>query len=156
MALRDTKGALYCVPYSAIPKVVNFSRDWGIMKLRFNLPFGTDVEKVRKIFKKIGQEMIDNPDLKDGFIEPFKSQGVRDIKDGYIVIGGKFMHKPGAQYTIRKEIFRLIQRDFDANGIKFFRPEVSVHSEYGTQAQQQEAGAAARLLSSRAADAADA
>jgi small-conductance mechanosensitive channel len=145
MMLRDSKGPVYCVPYSAIPKVTNYARDWGIMKLKFNLVFGTDVEKVRKIFKKIGQEMMDNPALKDGFIEPFKSQGVRDIKDGYIIIGAKFMHKPGTQFTIRKEIFRLVQRDFDANGIKFYRSTVRVTSDSEIPEGQADGGAAAAV-----------
>lgn len=152
MMLRDSKGPLYCVPYSAIPKVTNFARDWGIMKLKFNVVFGTDVEKVRKLFKKIGQEMMDNPDLKDGFIEPFKSQGVRDIKDGYIIIGAKFMHKPGAQFTIRKEIFRLVQRDFDLNGIKFYRSEVRVVSQPEVTDPSTDGGAAAAALAARAAE----
>lgn len=152
MQLRDAKGPLFCVPYSEIPKVKNSSRDWGIMKIPFSLDYGTDVEKVRKILKKIGLEMLENPALKDGFIEPFKSQGVREIKDGYVVIGSKFTHKPGAQFMIRKEIYRLVQRDFELNGIKFYRPEVRVLAEPGAAGQNAPAVAAATLLASKAAE----
>jgi small-conductance mechanosensitive channel len=114
------------VPYSGIDKVTNFGRDWGIMKLRFTVPFGTDTEKGRKIFKKIGQEMMDNPELAPGFIEPFKGQGVAEFTDYGIVVRGKFMHKPGAQFGIRKQIFKRVQEEFAANGIEFARREVKV------------------------------
>ena len=52
--LRDAKGPVLIIPYSNIKTVTNFGRDWGIMKLKFTVPFDTDIEKVRKIFKKIG------------------------------------------------------------------------------------------------------
>lgn len=150
MQLRESKGAIYCVPYSTIPRVTNFGRDWGIMKLKFTFPFGTNVDQIRKIFKKIGQEMMDNPDLKEGFIEPFKSQGVREITDAGVVIGCKFMFKPGTQFTIRKEIYRLIQRDLDAAGIKFARPEVHVIADGGAGDKETLAAAAGRLIASKA------
>ncbi len=112
--LRDSKGPVLIIPYSDIDKVTNFGRDWGIMKLRFTVPFGTDTEKVRKIFKKIGQEMMENPELAPGFIEPFKGQGVAEFTDYGIVVRGKFMHKPGAQFGIRKQIFKRVQEEFAA------------------------------------------
>jgi small-conductance mechanosensitive channel len=124
--LRDSKGPVLIIPYSGIDKVTNFGRDWGIMKLRFTVPFGTDTEKVRKIFKKIGQEMMENPELAPGFIEPFKGQGVAEFTDYGIVVRGKFMHKPGAQFGIRKQIFKRVQEEFAANGIEFARREVKV------------------------------
>jgi moderate conductance mechanosensitive channel len=124
--LRDDNGPLYCIPYSEMKRVTNFGRDWGIMKLKFTVPFDTDPEKVRKIFKKIGQEMLDNPELADGFIEPFKSQGVKDFNDTGMVVRGKFKFRPGTQFPIRKEIYRRVQQEFAAQGIEFARKEVRV------------------------------
>ncbi len=124
--LRDSKGPVLIIPYSNIRTVTNFGRDWGIMKLKFTVPFDTDLEKVRKIFKKIGQEMMDNPALAPGFIEPFKSQGVGEFNEYGIVVRGKFVHKPGTQFGIRKEIFKRVQEEFAANGIQFARREVRV------------------------------
>lgn len=126
MQLRHARGALYCVPYSSISSITNFGREWGIMKLRFTVPFGTDVEKVRKIFKRIGQEMMANPELAPGFLEPFKSQGVREINETGIVIAGKFTFRPGAQFLIRREVFKRVQEEFDKAGITFARQEVRV------------------------------
>ena len=124
--LRHHRGAVHTVPYGEIPKVTNHSRDWAIMKLRFTVPFGTDTEKVRKIFKRIGQEMLDSEEFGDDFLQPFKSQGVLEFDDVGIVLRGKFMAKPGKQFTLRKEIFKRVQQNFEENGIEFARKEVRV------------------------------
>jgi small-conductance mechanosensitive channel len=96
------------------------------MKLRFTVPFDTDLEKVRKIFKKVGQQINENPEYAANLIEPFKSQGAGDVTDVGIVVRGKFTAKPGTQFPIRKEIYSRIQKAFKENGIEFARREVRV------------------------------
>ena len=126
LQLRHPNGPVHIVPYGEIPKLTNHSRDYVIMKLRFTVPFETDLEKVRKLFKKIGQQMMENPALAENFIEPFKSQGVAEVNDVGIVLRGKFKTKPGAQWAIRKEVYSRVQRAFEENGIEFARKEVRV------------------------------
>ncbi len=127
LQLRHHNGPVHIVPYGEIPKLTNHSRDYVIMKLRFTVPFNTDIEKVRKLFKKIGKEMMENSDLAKNFIEPFKSQGVVDVNDVGIVLRGKFKTKPGAQWVIRKEVYTRVQKAFEENDIDFARKEVRVH-----------------------------
>ncbi|MEO1733154.1 MAG: mechanosensitive ion channel family protein, partial [Pseudomonadota bacterium] len=126
MQLRHHRGAVHTIPYGEIPQLTNYSRDWVIMKLKFTVPFDTDPNKVKKIFKKIGAEMRDDEMFKNDFIEPFKSQGVFEFDDVGIVMRGKFMARPGTQFTIRKEIYNRIKREFDEAGIDFARREVRV------------------------------
>jgi len=64
------------------------------------------------VFKKIGAEMMEDPLHKDGFLEPFKSQGVFEFNDVGMVMRGKFMAKPGSQFTIRKEIYNRVKKEF--------------------------------------------
>jgi len=126
LQLRHHKGPVHTIPYGEIPKITNFSRDWVIMKLRFTVPFGTDPNRVKKIFKKIGQEMLELEEFKDDFLQPFKSQGVLEVDDVGMVIRGKFMCKPGTQFMIRKEIFNRVNAAFEENGLEFARREVRV------------------------------
>lgn len=93
--------------------------------MRFTVPFDTDINKIKKIFKKIGAEIMSEPYAGD-LIQPFKSQGVASVDDVGIVVRGKFMAKPGKQWVIRKDIYSRIQREFAANGIEFARREVRV------------------------------
>lgn len=126
MQLRHHRGNVHTIPYGSVEKVTNFSRDWVIMKLMFTVPFDTDPNKVKKIFKKIGAEMLADPLFENDFLEPFKSQGVLQFDDVGIVMRGKFMAKPGTQFTIRKEIYNRVRKEFAENGIEFARREVRV------------------------------
>ncbi len=149
MQLRHHRGNVHTIPYGSVEKVTNFSRDWVIMKLMFTVPFDTDPNKVKKIFKKIGAEMLEDPVFGDDFLEPFKSQGVLQFDDVGIVMRGKFMAKPGTQFTIRKEIYNRVRNEFAAAGIEFARREVRVaipgleHEEDLTDEQKSAVGAAA-------------
>lgn len=124
--LRHHRGALHTVPYGEVTHLTNHSRDWAIMKLRFRVPFGADIERIRKMFKRIGQELAQMPELKDDFIQPFKSQGVLEVDDYGLVIRAKFMSKPGRQFIIRRHAFRAVQEAFAEAGIEFATPEVRV------------------------------
>ncbi len=148
LRLRHHEGRVHTIPFGQIPKLTNYSRDWVIMKLRFTVPFDTDLEKVRKLFKKIGQEMVADDRFKDDFLQPFKSQGVFEVDDVGIVIRGKFMAKPGRQWSLRKEIYARVQRAFEENDLHFARKEVRVKidTDPGTLTPEQRqavAGAAA-------------
>lgn len=124
--LRHHRGPLHTVPFGEIRQLTNYSRDWVIMKLEFRVPFDTDPDRVRKIFKQIGQDLLANPDLGPDFIEPFKSQGVITLDDSALVIRGKFMAKPGKQFVARREIYSAVQRAFAEAGIRFADRRVTV------------------------------
>ena len=127
LQLRQDTGQLHIIPYGSMSQLTNNSRDWVTLKLRFTVPFDTDQEQVRKLFKKIGQEMMEVPELAEVLINPFKSQGAADVTDVGIVIRGKFSTIPGGQFIIRKEVYSRVQKAFEANGIEFARKEVRVH-----------------------------
>ncbi|MEP3046675.1 MAG: mechanosensitive ion channel domain-containing protein [Roseibium sp.] len=145
LQLRGTRGAIHIIPYGEIPKLTNMSRDWVIMKLQFTVPFDTDVEKVRKLFKKIGQDIMEMDEYKDDLLAPFKGQGVSGVDDVGILVRGKFTTKPGKQFGVRKEIYKRVQQAFDENGIQFARKEVRVQLPDNTKIDdsQKEAVAAA-------------
>ena len=127
LRLRHHRGLVHTIPYGEIPKLTNFSRDWVIMKLRFRVPFETDINKVKKIFKKIGNDLVNDPVLGEDFLQPFKSQGVAEVDDNGMVVRGKFMAKPGKQFMIRKEVYVRVQKAFEEAGIPFARKQVLVH-----------------------------
>ena len=126
MQLRGVRGPIHVLPYGSIDKLTNHSRDWVIMKLRFTIPFDTDIDKVRKLFKKIGQQMLEEPELADKFLEPFKGQGAVDVSEFGIVVRAKFTTRPGDQWVIRKEVYKRVQKAFEEQGIEFAHKEVRV------------------------------
>jgi len=124
--LRHHLGALHTIPFGEIRVLTNYSRDWVIMKLPLRVTYDTDVEKVRKLVKKLGQELLKDPVIGDNFIQPLKSQGVIEMQDSAMIIRVKFMTKPGDQWLVRKKVFQEIRELFEREGIHFAHREVTV------------------------------
>jgi moderate conductance mechanosensitive channel len=118
VSLRHQRGALATIPYGSIGKIQNFSRDWVIEKLLFRVALETDVEAVRKLFKKLGQELATDPELAPDLIEPFKSQGIAELEDGTLVVRGKFKAKAGRQSLIRRKVLAAVHHAFQEHGIR--------------------------------------
>jgi moderate conductance mechanosensitive channel len=127
LRLRHHLGPLHVIPYGQIAKLTNMSRDWSIVKLKFTVPFDTDVNKVKRIFNQIGKDLMEFPEMSEALLEPFKFQGVYGYDDVGIVVRGKFMTKAGMQFGVKKEILNRIRKEFEDNGIEFARKEVRVH-----------------------------
>lgn len=129
LKLRHHRGAVHTVPFGEIKQLTNYSRDWIIMKLEFLLDFETDLKLVKNIVKKIGKELDQHSELGHALLEPVKSQGVRRIEPTGIVVGLKFMAKPGSEvYMLRREVYHRVRDAFEQNGIRFARPRVIVTS----------------------------
>jgi small-conductance mechanosensitive channel len=125
--LRHQNGPLYTVPFGVLGAIQNMSRDWAIEKLTIGVTYDTDIEKARKIIKKVGQELMTDPELAPGIMEPLKMQGVQAFGDFAIQLRMKMMTRPGdLQYVARRRALALIKKAFDANGIKFAYPTVQV------------------------------
>lgn len=126
MQLRHHRGALTTIPFGEIQRVENYSRDWAIMKLAFRVTYDTDVELMRKIIKKFGQQLLDDPYYGPMFLQPLKSQGITSMEDSAMVARVKFTTKPGKQFELRKVVYAGLQDLFEKNGIKFAHRQVTV------------------------------
>lgn len=126
MQLRHHRGALTTVPFGEIQHVQNFSRDWAIMKLAFRVTYDTDVDKMRKIIKKFGQQLLEDEYYGPMFLQPLKSQGITSFEDSAMIARVKFTAKPGKQFELRKVVFAGLQELFEENGIKFAHRQVTV------------------------------
>ncbi len=124
--LRHHRGPVYTVPFGVLGAVQNMSRDWVIDKLAIGITYDSDLEKARKLIKKIGQDLAADPEMGPQILEPLKMQGVEQFGDFAIQIRMKMMTRPGEQFVIRRKAYAAIKTAFDANGIKFAFPTVQV------------------------------
>ena len=148
LQLRHHKGAVHTIPFGEIQTLTNYSRDWVIMKLPLRLTFDTDPAQVKKIIKKIGAEMMEDPELGPKLQEPPKSQGVIQMEDSAMILRVKFMATPGEQWVLRRELLHRIRSAFEEAGIRFANREVTVHvtADAPPAHAAEAAGAAARRL----------
>jgi len=124
--LRHQRGAVYIVPFSELGAVQNMSRDWAIEKMTITVTYDADIEKARKIIKKIGLELFEDPEFKPITIEPLKMQGIDSLGDSGLLLRMKVMTLPGQQFTLKRRALRMIHQAFNDNGIRIAVPTVQV------------------------------
>ncbi len=147
MRIRHHRGKVHTVPYGELKSLTNHSRDWVIMKLEFRVPFDTDLQLVKKLIKKVGAELQANEHYGPSILSTLKSQGVRRMEEFNMVVGVKFMTKPGEQWLVRRDAYQKVRDIFDANGIRMAERNVKVEIEGGghlTEEQKQAAAGAAQ------------
>lgn len=126
LQIRHHRGAVHTLPFGELRHLTNHSRDWVIMKLEFRVPFETDLKLVKKLIKKIGAEMLENEFYGHSIIETLKSQGVRRMEEFNMVVGVKFMTRPGEQWLVRRDAYQMVRDAFEANGIRMAERNVKV------------------------------
>jgi small-conductance mechanosensitive channel len=148
LRLRSPRGPVHTIPFGDMGTVTNNSRDYIITKLDFRVRYDTDVDKVRKIIKRINAVIQEHPEMGPNLLDKIKSQGVRELDDSAMIMRVKFKTIPGEQFVIRREVFRMIQEMFAQHGIEFAHRNVTVYLPPGEEKKADakkiaEAGAAA-------------
>ena len=126
MRLRHHLGPVQTIPFGELLVVTNHNRDWVIYKQEFQVPYEVDIEKIRKIVKRIGLELLEDPVHGPNFLAPLKSQGVRRVENGVLVIGTKFMCKPREQFVLRRVVYQRVRDELYKNGIALAHRRVQI------------------------------
>ncbi|MEH7828088.1 mechanosensitive ion channel family protein [Gemmobacter denitrificans] len=140
--LRHHRGYLTVVPFSELGAIQNLTTEFVIDKFNITVDYATDLEEARKIIKKIGQELAQNPEFAPNIYEPLKLQGVQAFGEYGIELRLKMVTKPGEQFVIRRRAYLNIAKAFAEKGIKI--PFPTVHVQDGNAS-----AAAAKLMAER-------
>jgi small-conductance mechanosensitive channel len=140
--LRHQNGEVHTIPFGQLGQITNFSRDWRTVKFNLRFARDTDLEKLRKAVKKIGQEMLAEPEFKRELLQPLKMQGVTDIADNALVVRFKFTCRPMKPTWIQRQAVKRMVEAFSAQGIEFAQATISVQA-LGTPSDQALAAGAA-------------
>lgn len=108
VALRHHNGPLHFVPYGSLGTVRNTSRDWVVEKFNLPLPIEVDSEKIRKLIKKVGEEMMSDPEVGGLMMEPLKGKLYR-VDPGVKIFRCKFRTAPGKQFDVRAQAYKRIE-----------------------------------------------
>jgi small-conductance mechanosensitive channel len=125
--LRHPRGMVFTIPFGDMGAVQNFSRDYIITKLDIRVRYDADVDKIRKIIKRIYLDLEKDEEIGPVLLGKIKSQGVRQMDDSAMIVRVKFKTPPGKQFVVRREVYRLIQERFREQGIDFAHRNVTVY-----------------------------
>jgi small-conductance mechanosensitive channel len=120
--LRHQNGQLHIVPFGQLTHITNFSRDWTTVKFNLAFALNTDIELLRKTVKKIGLEMMAEPQWQKELLQPLKMQGLVDIKDASLIVRFKFTAKPKNPSMVQRMAIRRMYESLPRLGIEFARP----------------------------------
>jgi moderate conductance mechanosensitive channel len=148
--LRHQNGQINTIPFGQLGQIANFSRDWSTLKFNLRFVRDTDIDKLRKVTKKIGQVMAEDPTFKDDFLEPLKLQGVADIADNATVMRFKMTVRPVRPSYIQREAIKRLIAAFKEAGIEFASATVAVQAIGGQGMDTAAAAAAASAATAKA------
>jgi small-conductance mechanosensitive channel len=118
VALRHHNGPLHFVPYGSLGTVRNTSRDWVVFKFNLPLPLDIDSEKVRKLIKKVGEEMLADPEVGPLLMETLKGKLYR-VDPGVKIFRCKFRTAPGKQFDVRAHAYKRIEEALKKMEVRF-------------------------------------
>jgi len=147
--LRHHNGQIHTIPFGQLTSITNFSRDWQTVKFNVRLARDSDIEKVRKTVKKLGQEMMQEPELGKELLQPLKLQGVAEIADSALIVRLKFTARPLKPSWVQREALKRIYKAFGEKGIAFASGAITVQSAGGGPVTPEAASAAAASAAPR-------
>jgi len=131
--LRHHRGMLQIVPHSELGAITNFMRGGIVVKFNLDFPYDADIDKIRKVIKKVGKAMLLDEEFGKDFIRPVKSQGVRAITNSVMTIRVKFTAEPGTHFVIRREAYKRITEALNKMGIYYAHKKVIVDIPHTTE-----------------------
>jgi small-conductance mechanosensitive channel len=124
--LRHQNGQVHTIPFGQVQSVTNYSRDWSVVKFNLHLEPTADIETVRKTIKRVGEELLEDPEVGGQFIQPLKMQGVVDVLQTALIVRCKFTATPSRPTYLQRQALRRLIDAFAEVQIRFAAPNVTV------------------------------
>ncbi|RUW59658.1 mechanosensitive ion channel family protein [Mesorhizobium sp. M7A.F.Ca.US.008.03.1.1] len=124
--LRHHRGPLFTIPFGELGAVQNQSRDWVTDKFNITVGYDTDIDFARKLIKRIGLELAEDPEFKHWVLEPIKMQGVQEFGEYGIVLRVKVTTRPGGAFSMKGRFYLRLRQAFKEQGIELPFPTVHV------------------------------
>jgi len=116
--LRNDNGTLHTVPSSEIKVVSNLTRDWTQIQLHVSVAYGADSDRVIQLLNEIAEELGNDPVFKDKIVAKPEVPGIEKVSGGEVDYLMLAKTKPGAQFSVSRELRRRIKASFEKNKIE--------------------------------------
>ncbi len=116
--LRDTDGTLHTVPSSQITIVSNLTRDWTQVSLKISVAYGADSDLVVQLLKQVGDDLAHDPQFSNSIVAQPEVPGIERVSGNEVDYLMLVKTKPGAQFSVSRELRRRIKVSFEKNHIE--------------------------------------
>lgn len=125
--LRDLDGTVHHISHGQIKTLSNLSKTYSRINLNIGVAYDSDLEKVKTIINKIGNDLAQDPLWKDSILKAPQFLRVNNFGDSSIDIKILGETNPGKQWEITGELRFRIKVAFDKEGIEIPFPQMVVH-----------------------------
>lgn len=116
--LRADDGTQHTVPNSQITIVSNLTRDWAQLTMHVSVFYGADSDRVVQLLKEVANEVAADPRFAADIIGKPEVLGIEKISGAEVDYLLLMKTKPGAQYSISRELRSKIKVAFEKNHIE--------------------------------------
>jgi small-conductance mechanosensitive channel len=132
------------VPFGQLGEITNYSRDWATVKFEVMLDREVDLEKVRKVAKRIGLALKDDERFRDQILSPLKLQGITNVTDSSVTVRFKYNVLPGSPVELERMAKVKLLTALREDGLLIrYVPAAPAASASGIVLGRQDAGATA-------------
>lgn len=127
--LRDLDGTVHHIPHGEVKTVSNMAKGFARVNLNIGVSYNADIDKVKEVIDRVGNELAEDPDFKDNIIDSPKYIRIDSFDDSSISLKILGETKPLAQWEIAGELRSRLKKAFDKEGIEIPFPQMVVHQE---------------------------
>ncbi len=121
--LRDIDGAVHHIPNGEIKIATNKTKGFARINLVIGVAYNTNIDKVKNVINKVGQEMANDPEWKDKIFKAPEFIRIDNFADSSVDVKISGEVKPLEQWDILGELRYRIKDAFDKNEIEIPFPQ---------------------------------
>lgn len=125
--LRDFSAVVHIIENGQITTMANITKEWSATVVDIGVAYKEDTDKVISVIREVSDNLYNDENFKQKFIEPVEILGVEKFDDSAIVIRTRLKTIPHEQWTISREFRRRIKYAFDEKGIEIPFPHTSLY-----------------------------
>lgn len=142
VVLRSLDGGYHLIPFSAIDKFTNHTRDYGYHYGEYYVAYQADIDQVMTELKLAFKDLMGDPELAREVLEEIEIPGVTALDQRGFRVRVLIKTTPGNQWAVQRGYNRLVKQRFDAAGIELPYPQTVMHFK---QDSENERGTGAKL-----------
>lgn len=117
--LRDEAGTVHTVPFSAITKVMNMTRDFSFAVFEVAITYDQDITRAMDVIQQTGADLRRDPTVARDILEPMSILGVDRFGELGLIIKARIKTKPIRQWDVARNFNRRIKEAFDEARIDY-------------------------------------
>jgi small-conductance mechanosensitive channel len=120
LRLRGDRGALHTIPFSAVTKVVNMTKDFAYASFDIAIGYSEDIDAAIEAIEAVAKEFVEDRDWRDAVLGAFDPVGIANFIENGVVVHTQVKTLPGRQWGVEQTFNRRLKRRFDELGVSMY------------------------------------